>query len=51
MQCKNFSTKSGSEEIPPQMYLNLVDLCFPAVIIAASCDFDNKKQSQTLLMT
>lgn len=33
------------------MYLKLaVDMCFPSVITAASWDFDNKKENQTLLM-
>lgn len=39
------------KKIPHKMYLKLaVDVCFPAVITAASCDFDNKNQNQTLLM-
>lgn len=37
-------------KILPKMYPKLVDVCFPTVITAASCDYDNTNENQTLLM-
>lgn len=39
------------KKILPKMYLKLaVDVYFPTVITAASCDYDNTNENQTLLM-